>query len=190
MVAFETSLQNYWESIFYTRAVLLRLSGLNSSGFSCARITSSAVHDQNDHDHHLKEKERMRKSSKRKSSEISVKVVHISSPVKVKTSASKFRALVQELTGRDSDVSRFVEETNSHHQNILHRGRRSEEGRLMKSPNDQLLAPTYQSNDSPTTTSFASDSDSFFYDDLLITTSHANAHVEESLMGLGMGNFP
>ncbi|XP_028089934.1 uncharacterized protein LOC114290263 [Camellia sinensis] len=141
--------------------------------------TSSAVHDHNDHDHHLKEKERMRKSSKRKSSEISVKVVHISSPVKVKTSASKFRALVQELTGRDSDVSRFVEE-----------GRRSEEGRLMKSPNDQLLAPTYQSNDSPTTTSFASDSDSFFYDDLLITTSHANAHVEESLMGLGIGNFP
>ncbi|GMP41119.1 hypothetical protein CsSME_00011324 [Camellia sinensis var. sinensis] len=152
--------------------------------------TSSAVHDHNDHDHHLKEKERMRKSSKRKSSEISVKVVHISSPVKVKTSASKFRALVQELTGRDSDVSRFVDETNSHHQNILHRGRRSEEGRLMKSPNDQLLAPTYQSNDSPTTTSFASDSDSFFYDDLLITTSHANAHVEESLMGLGIGDFP
>ncbi|TXG49157.1 hypothetical protein EZV62_025032 [Acer yangbiense] len=32
-----------------------------------------------------------------------VKVVYISSPMKVKTCASKFRALVQELTGKDSD---------------------------------------------------------------------------------------
>lgn len=33
-----------------------------------------------------------------------VKVVYISSPVKFKTCASKFRALVQELTGKDSDA--------------------------------------------------------------------------------------
>ncbi|KAJ4720399.1 sigma factor binding protein 1, chloroplastic-like [Melia azedarach] len=33
-----------------------------------------------------------------------VKVVYISSPMKVKTCASKFRALVQELTGKDSDA--------------------------------------------------------------------------------------
>lgn len=33
-----------------------------------------------------------------------VKVVYISNPMKVKTSASEFRALVQELTGRDSDI--------------------------------------------------------------------------------------
>ncbi|KAK3228750.1 hypothetical protein Dsin_000631 [Dipteronia sinensis] len=32
-----------------------------------------------------------------------VKVVYISSPMKVNTCASKFRALVQELTGKDSD---------------------------------------------------------------------------------------
>ncbi|XP_052192139.1 uncharacterized protein LOC127801243 [Diospyros lotus] len=38
-----------------------------------------------------------------------VKVVYISSPVKVQTSASRFRALVQELTGRDSDAARLVE---------------------------------------------------------------------------------
>ncbi|KAF8364933.1 hypothetical protein HHK36_011760 [Tetracentron sinense] len=31
-----------------------------------------------------------------------IKVVYISTPMKVKTSASEFRALVQELTGRDS----------------------------------------------------------------------------------------
>ncbi|KAI3844237.1 hypothetical protein MKX03_032308 [Papaver bracteatum] len=34
-----------------------------------------------------------------------VKVVYISNPMKVKTSVSEFRSLVQELTGRDSDIS-------------------------------------------------------------------------------------
>ncbi|PON53324.1 VQ motif containing protein [Parasponia andersonii] len=38
-----------------------------------------------------------------------VKVVYISSPMKVKTSAAKFRALVQELTGINSDAERFIE---------------------------------------------------------------------------------
>ncbi|KAK6928919.1 VQ protein [Dillenia turbinata] len=38
-----------------------------------------------------------------------IKVVYISSPVKVKTSASEFRALVQKLTGRESDAVRFTE---------------------------------------------------------------------------------
>ena len=38
-----------------------------------------------------------------------VKVVYISSPMKVKTCASKFRALVQELTGRESEVARYME---------------------------------------------------------------------------------
>ncbi|KAJ0444670.1 putative sigma factor binding protein [Helianthus annuus] len=36
-----------------------------------------------------------------------LKVVYISSPMKVKTSASRFRSLVQELTGRDSDITRY-----------------------------------------------------------------------------------
>ncbi|KVH97370.1 VQ-like protein [Cynara cardunculus var. scolymus] len=44
-------------------------------------------------------------SCSRKKSKL--KVVYISSPMKVKTSASKFRALVQELTGRHSDISRY-----------------------------------------------------------------------------------
>lgn len=39
-----------------------------------------------------------------------VKVVYISSPMKVKICASQFRALVQQLTGRDSDVARFMED--------------------------------------------------------------------------------
>ncbi|XP_059434365.1 uncharacterized protein LOC132167415 [Corylus avellana] len=38
-----------------------------------------------------------------------IKVVYISTPMKVKTSASKFRDLVQELTGQDSDTTRYVE---------------------------------------------------------------------------------
>ncbi|KAK1278216.1 hypothetical protein QJS04_geneDACA003581 [Acorus gramineus] len=36
-----------------------------------------------------------------------IKVVYISNPMRVETSPSKFRSLVQELTGQDSDVSRF-----------------------------------------------------------------------------------
>ncbi|KAJ4971442.1 hypothetical protein NE237_004541 [Protea cynaroides] len=36
-----------------------------------------------------------------------VKVVYISNPMKVKTSASEFRALVQELTGKDSDLGNY-----------------------------------------------------------------------------------
>lgn len=38
-----------------------------------------------------------------------VKVVYISTPMKVKTSASRFRSLVQELTGRHSDIARIME---------------------------------------------------------------------------------
>ncbi|XP_044461218.1 sigma factor binding protein 1, chloroplastic-like [Mangifera indica] len=44
------------------------------------------------------------KSHKNKRSKKGVKVVYISSPLKVKTCASNFRALVQELTGKDSDA--------------------------------------------------------------------------------------
>nr|GEU96193.1 VQ-like protein [Tanacetum cinerariifolium] len=47
------------------------------------------------------------KNGTKKKDNNKLKVVHISSPMKVKTSASRFRALVQELTGRDSDISRY-----------------------------------------------------------------------------------
>ncbi|XP_004142385.1 uncharacterized protein LOC101217123 [Cucumis sativus] len=52
-----------------------------------------------------------KKQAKRskKSAGAGFKVVYISSPMKVKTSASKFRSLVQKLTGQDSDAERFME---------------------------------------------------------------------------------
>lgn len=59
------------------------------------------------------------KQSKRSRASKDVKVVYISSPMKVKTSASEFRALVQELTGRDSDAERFMETNGGdNHQNV------------------------------------------------------------------------
>lgn len=52
----------------------------------------------------------MKRDGKRRSpGKTGVKVVYISNPMKVKASASEFRAVVQELTGRDSDVARFMD---------------------------------------------------------------------------------
>ncbi|BFG20505.1 hypothetical protein CerSpe_067790 [Prunus speciosa] len=65
-------------------------------------------------ENHMKSPPKQRKRSRSKG----VKVVYISSPMKVKTSASKFRALVQELTGRDSDAERFMETKGAHSQNV------------------------------------------------------------------------
>ncbi|KAJ9179540.1 hypothetical protein P3X46_011316 [Hevea brasiliensis] len=50
-----------------------------------------------------------KKQARRRSTKKGIKVVYISSPMKVETSASKFRALVQELTGKDSDAARFMD---------------------------------------------------------------------------------
>ncbi|KAL4290234.1 hypothetical protein GQ457_14G019490 [Hibiscus cannabinus] len=54
------------------------------------------------------------KNTKKKSdSKKDLKVVYISSPMKVKTCASQFRALVQELTGKDSNIAdRFMDNSN------------------------------------------------------------------------------
>ncbi|KAM3685802.1 hypothetical protein ACB098_11G149700 [Castanea mollissima] len=52
-----------------------------------------------------------------KRSKKGIKVVYIASPMKVETSASKFRDLVQELTGQDSDTARYMEANGGdHHQ--------------------------------------------------------------------------
>ncbi|XP_027344060.1 uncharacterized protein LOC113856444 [Abrus precatorius] len=53
-----------------------------------------------------------------------VKVTYISSPMKVKTSASQFRELVQELTGQYSNVAEmFVEANNDDaHDAAVHKG--------------------------------------------------------------------
>lgn len=57
----------------------------------------------------LPQKNSRNKSKRKRSGDSLLKVVYISSPMKVKTSASRFRTLVQELTGRDSDISRFMD---------------------------------------------------------------------------------
>ncbi|XVF24490.1 hypothetical protein REPUB_Repub13aG0132500 [Reevesia pubescens] len=51
-----------------------------------------------------------KKHSKRSNYRKDIKVVYISSPMKVNTCASQFRALVQELTRKDSDAAvRFMD---------------------------------------------------------------------------------
>ncbi|KAG9454949.1 hypothetical protein H6P81_007853 [Aristolochia fimbriata] len=47
-------------------------------------------------------------SSSRRKKGSGIKVVYISNPMKVKASASEFRALVQELTGQDSDPAEMM----------------------------------------------------------------------------------
>ncbi|GFZ02438.1 hypothetical protein Acr_15g0010460 [Actinidia rufa] len=85
--------------------------------------------------------EHTRKSKRKRES---VKVVYISSPVKVKTSASRFRALVQELTGQHSDVSRFAETYNSQ-QTIVDTEFKSINSRMTESPasSDSLFEPSF-----------------------------------------------
>lgn len=62
-------------------------------------------------DFNMMSKNRGRKkncSNKKQRSDSLMKVVYISSPMKVKTSAAKFRTIVQKLTGRDSDISDYM----------------------------------------------------------------------------------
>lgn len=65
------------------------------------------------HNHHEKKIASSRKPAgaarRRSSADKGIKVVYISSPMKVKTSAAEFRATVQGLTGRDSDVARLMD---------------------------------------------------------------------------------
>lgn len=49
------------------------------------------------------------KKTSKKGETTALKVVYISTPMKVTTSAKKFREIVQELTGRESDVARIME---------------------------------------------------------------------------------
>lgn len=49
--------------------------------------------------HHIRNPKQVKSKKK------PIKVVYISNPMKVKTSVSQFRALVQGLTGRDSDLA-------------------------------------------------------------------------------------
>ncbi|BAT89294.1 hypothetical protein LR48_Vigan08g001900 [Vigna angularis] len=69
-----------------------------------------------------------KRASRRDKKEI--KVTYISSPVKVKTSASNFRALVQELTGQYSNLAETsmpMEDENEHLERLVHRKTRQSE---------------------------------------------------------------
>ncbi|MCD7450112.1 hypothetical protein HAX54_003530 [Datura stramonium] len=57
----------------------------------------------------INKKQRMKRADDHNSKKSNFKVVYISTPMKVKTSASRFRSLVQELTGQDSDIARIME---------------------------------------------------------------------------------
>lgn len=57
----------------------------------------------------VKNKGKGRGGKRSNSEKHAMKVVYISTPMKVKTSASKFMKIVQELTGRESDVVRIME---------------------------------------------------------------------------------
>ena len=50
---------------------------------------------------------------KKKKRNLSLKVVYISSPMKVTTSAARFRALVQQLTGKNSDIGPYMDSDGS-----------------------------------------------------------------------------
>ncbi|KAL6981087.1 hypothetical protein U1Q18_022718 [Sarracenia purpurea var. burkii] len=108
---------------------------------------------------------------KRKGRKERVKVVYISSPVKVTTSASSFRALVQELTGRDSDLTRFVEANNNSGASICDSQKSVGDGGLKSVVDDRAT-------ESPTS------SDSLFepwFDDVFIGSN---------LQGNFLGMFP
>ncbi|KAL2514690.1 sigma factor binding protein 1 [Forsythia ovata] len=97
-----------------------------------------------------------RKTKSKRSNKNSLKVVYISSPMKVKTSATRFRSLVQELTGRHSDVSRFMDSNDS---NDFHEFDDNSDGSLLpKSVNDDHLSSISTQRESPTS------SDSTFFE--------------------------
>ena len=52
----------------------------------------------------LQARKAARKAKSKNTNNKPIKVVYISNPMKVKTSASKFKALVQELTGQDAEL--------------------------------------------------------------------------------------
>ncbi|CAL9025187.1 unnamed protein product [Prunus brigantina] len=86
----------------------------------------------NGHGHQISKPNKKKGKTKKQG----IKVVYISNPMKVRTSASEFRALVQELTGQDSelpDPARFLEHSSAednnstaqigghhHHHHLLH----------------------------------------------------------------------
>ncbi|KAK4738987.1 hypothetical protein R3W88_002684 [Solanum pinnatisectum] len=120
-----------------------------------------------------------------KSKKSNVKVVYISTPMKVKTSASRFRSLVQELTGRDSDIERIMETNGSITEyEDIHRERDdfnklpAKSSSLSSSSPSSSLLLAKSSNSSPV----SSESNNYFmepnFDDLF------NSQMEEQFLAL------
>ncbi|XVE60975.1 hypothetical protein DITRI_Ditri06bG0003700 [Diplodiscus trichospermus] len=86
--------------------------------------------------------------SKKKNNNKPIKVVYISNPMKVKTSASKFRALVQELTGQYAefpDPTKFSAHTDDDgggggNQTVPDAGKNSNDGHAQEVPRVGELA--------------------------------------------------
>ncbi|KAI3445152.1 hypothetical protein Pfo_001817 [Paulownia fortunei] len=89
-------------------------------------------------------------SKGRRKSNDSLKVVYISSPMKVKTSASKFRFLVQQLTGKNSDIARYME-ANTNGASNLHEFGCDDDEVLAKEVSDHQVLSSVSSEDTPTT---------------------------------------
>ncbi|KAG8391107.1 hypothetical protein BUALT_Bualt01G0153600 [Buddleja alternifolia] len=103
----------------------------------------------------------------------SLKVVYISSPMKVKTSASRFRSLVQQLTGKNSDVSRYIE-ADTNRASDFHEIDCEDDGMLAKEVSDHQGLSSISSEDTPTSSdSFLGPIDNVF-----------NSQIEEQFAGI------
>ncbi|PHT40980.1 Sigma factor binding protein 1, chloroplastic [Capsicum baccatum] len=134
---------------------------------------------------------KQRKRDHHKSKKSDVKVVYISTPMKVKTSASRFRSLVQELTGQDSDIARIMESNNGAITEFedIHHGHNDQIPVKSSSPSpspsssSSLLLAKSSNNSSP----MSSESNYFKepnFDDLL------NTQMEEQYLALlGSSNY-
>ncbi|KAH6834255.1 hypothetical protein C2S53_004618 [Perilla frutescens var. hirtella] len=98
---------------------------------------------------------------KKKIKEDPLKVVYISSPMKVKTSASRFRSLVQELTGKNSDISQYMDDSINYGASDIFQEIDCDDHSLGKETSSDLYQ-TYSSI-SPNDTSTSSDSMSNVY---------------------------
>ncbi|XP_047973991.1 sigma factor binding protein 2, chloroplastic-like [Salvia hispanica] len=93
---------------------------------------------------------------KRKKSD-PLKVVYISSPMKVKTSATRFRSLVQELTGKNSDVSQYMDDNSDYLAKDFYHEIDCDDQSLAKETSDDQ----YRTNSSVSTVDTPTSSDSF-----------------------------
>ncbi|XP_057737276.1 uncharacterized protein LOC130954538 [Arachis stenosperma] len=122
-----------------------------------------------------------KKQSKSRGKKDNFKVTYISSPMKVKTSASKFRAVVQELTGQDSNVADviFMEEaTNTTNCNVINN---DNNGVHHLHQNEE----SYLFHDASTTTNWLKPD----YTEFLLDSSRTSSMIEPSSLQYDFLNF-